>query len=91
MSTYVTSTKVQNVKQLIKDVEHSGWYIAHIENPPVEVQLAAVKNDYMSIAHIDNPAAATRHAVIRKSKYAITFIDEPSEQDVTLHKFLWEL
>lgn len=91
MNSKVTSTKVQNIKQLIEDVKRDGWYIVHIENPPVEVQLAAVNNDYVTIAYISNPAAATRHAVIRKTKYGINFIKEPTAQDIALHNFLWEL
>ena len=82
---------MQTVKQLVEDVKDDGWYIEYISNPPLEVQLAAVKNNWTAIGFIDNPALPVRRYVIRKSDLGYGMINNPTEFDLAYHQMLWEL
>lgn len=86
---HVTDTHIQRVQQLVEDVKSDGWYIAHIKNPPVQVQIAAVKDNVKYIELIKNPAAVTRTQVIKLSDQAITYIDQPTLYEFKLHNMLW--
>lgn len=82
---------MQYVNQLVEDVKNDGWYIAHIDNPPLAVQLAAVQHTVCSVGLIDHPDVAVRRYVIRKSDLAYSMLKNPTELDLAFHQMTWEL
>ena len=66
----------------LEKVKLDGWAIQFIENPSVEVQLAAVRQNGCSIMHIDNPPLEVQLAAVQRNGRAIYYIKNPSIVEV---------
>ena len=67
-------------EEQIEYVQEKYYNIKHINNPSLNVQLAAVKRNAWVIQFIDNPSLEVQLLVVKNNISAILYINNPSEE-----------
>lgn len=82
----ITSSTIE-LNQL-KIVQENGHNIQYMDNPSLNVQLAAVNQSGLAIQYITDPVEEVKLAAVKNNGLAIMYIDNPSEQ-VQLESVNW--